>query len=404
MSMLNIKNLLPLKQLASLVSNVLLLQIILIIWPLCDAVGIQWDRFQLYTQLPVIQSYDDNIYLQKKNKNYDYITSFEPEIKLNMALMPRKLIKLEYQGRFLSYAEADNFKRNYNRGELSFIGTSKKDSRLEVGFTSEDTAYQPYSKIDRFKDYTLNGAFAKTAFIYNDITEFGASYHYAKREFDRNEFANDDYRKKTCDFYMLYNRSLIFPILLQYRFVDHNNENRTMEDKDFRSQTIFAGARWKTERRLSGTLRLGYEYATFNRFNSRNFKGIVIDTNLNYDLSEITKVNLMVRRSIDQATISARESGDYFILSEVGIGITHHRWEKITSLINLLYQWRDFKEIGTPGYIRQDEYFSGGLSMQYALCQWIALELDYNFRNNVSNASFNDYTDNLMTLKAVFSL
>lgn len=366
--------------------------------------GIEWERFRLIPSLTITQSYSDNIYLEDENETDDYITAVSPEVSLDMAVVPRTYFSLKYRGDFLAYGDADNFRDDNHLGAFSFNSETAKGSHFLAGISAEDTSIQPYSAQEQSKDYTLKSAYADILLMVGKVTEIGAEYSRSDREFDELQYVDDDYTRDTFDFHVLYKRSLILPLLLQYRYIDQDNNDQGPINTDFQSHTVFVGARWRPANKLSGALRIGYTWAEFDEANVDDFDGYAIDTNLVYAFSEITRFTLTAQRAIQRPTRSARESGDYFEYTTAGLTITHKKWERITTRLDFLYRYRDYTEIQGSSSVREDDYYRAGLSVEYAMRRWISFTLGYRFQKNNSDIATEDYAENLVEFGITFSL
>lgn len=366
--------------------------------------GIEWERLRIVPSLTITQSYSDNIYLEDENEKDDYITAVSPEVLLDVAVVPRTYFSFKYHGDFLAYADADNFRGDNHLGSFSFNSETAKGSHFLVGVSAEDTSVRPYSAQEQSKDYTLQSAYADILLMLGKVTEIGTEYNRSDREFDELQYADDDYTRDTFNFHLLYKRSLILPLLLQYRYLDQDNNDQGPVNTDFQSHTVFVGARWRPANKLSGALRIGYTWAQFDEANVEDLDGYAIDTNLIYDFSEITRFTLTAQRAIQQPTQSAREAGDYFVYTTVGLTITHRKWERITTQLDFSYSSRDYTEILSSSSVREDDYYRAGLSVEYAMRRWISFALAYRFQQNNSDIATEDYTENLVKFGISFSL
>ena len=356
--------------------------------------GIEMGRFRINPVLSMSESYSDNIYLDDQNEVGDYITAITPEVTFDVAVVPRNYFSLKYRGDFIYYSDADNFKKDHHLGSLSFHSRTRKESNFEVGVSAEDTAIQPFSEQDRSKDYTLQSAYAEALLMLGAVTEVGLDYSLNEREFDEFQFADDDYTRNRLDFHVLYKRSRVWPILLQYRYIDQDNNDLEAENTDFQSHTIFVGGRWQPDRKLSGALRVGYSWAQFEESGENDFDGYAVDTDLVYAFSEITRFAISAQRSIQNPTKSNRESGDYYVFTDLGLNITHKRWHRITTELKLFYRHREYNNIQSSITIRKDDYYRAGLSVEYAMRDWISFALEYGYQNNNSDSEINEYSEN----------
>ena len=366
--------------------------------------GIEWRHLRISPMLTVSESYSDNLYLVDRNETDDYITTITPEFVIDAAIVPRNYFSLKYRGDFFSYSDAENFREDHHLGSLSFNSKTAKGSHFIAGISAQDTAVQPFSVEEKSKEYTQQNAYADILLSLGKVAEIGTEYSKNDREFDEQQFADDDFKRDTWDLHVLYARSQVWPILLQYRYINQNNNDLDAINTDFQSHTVFLGGRWRPARKLSGALRVGYMWAQFDDSNAQEYDGYALDTDLNYAFSEITQFTLTAMRSIQQPTRSARESGDYFVSTSAGLTITHRRWERITTRLNMFYRETDYKEVQISGNVRQDDYYRAGLSIMYSMRSWLSISIGYRYQENNSNIVTEDYTENLVELGIALSM
>lgn len=366
--------------------------------------GIAWERLRLKLSVTASENYSDNVYLTYADEQDDWMTSVSPDISLDLAVAPRNYFTLRYQGEFLSYANKDNFREDHHFGTFSFTSETAKGSHFMLSSSAQDTSIQPFSDIEQSKDYTSQHYSADIALVVGAATEIGTQYSHNRREFDDIRYTNDDYRRDSVDVYYFNKYSTILPLLLQYRFVDQDNNDQGGLNTDFKSHTIFIGGRWAPQSKLSGALRVGYLWANFERSDVDNFNGYAVDTDLEYAFSEITRIKLHVEKAIRQPTRSARETGDYYEFTSVGLSLKHKKWEKITTRLYGFYRVNDYKELVSKITVRQDTYYRAGFSIEYALKPWISFGLDFRHQQNDSDIDTEEYTENLGKLGVTLSM
>jgi predicted porin len=346
----------------------------------------------------VSQSYSDNIYLTDENKKEDHIFKLSPDFSLDFAVAPKNYFTLRYKGDFFSYANADNFKADRHLGSLSYTRETAKGSHFILGALVQDTAIVPFSETEQSKNYSFQNYFGDMALLIGPITVMGGDYSYSRRDFENSRFTEDNYIKSGLNAYIVYKRSLVFPLLIQYRWVNQDNNDQGDLTTDFKSHTVFLGGRWDSGSKLNGALRVGYTWAQFEQSDVDDFNGYAVDTNLVYDISQITSLKMIIEHAIQQPTRSARETGDFFEFTNTGLTITHKKWTKLTTELYGSYGLRDYKNLISRVNIREDKYYKAGVGVNYAFKSWISLSIDYHYQERDSDINIEDYMENLVTL------
>jgi hypothetical protein len=366
--------------------------------------GIEWEHLRIIPTLTVSESYSDNIYLSDRNKTDDYFTTITPEVVIDAAIAPRNYFSLKYHGDFFSYSNDKNFRQDHHLGSLSFNSKTAKGSHFIAGITAQDTAVQPFAVNEKSKDYIQKSAYADILLSLGTIVEIGTEYSKEARDFYSQKYADDDFKRDTWDLHLLYARSQVWPLLLQYRYINQDNDDRDTINTDFQSHTLFMGGRWRPAGKLSGALRAGYMWAKHDESDAQDYDGYAVDTDLNYTFSEVTQFTLTAERLIRQPTRSARESGEYYVSTSAGMLITHRMWEKITTRLNIFYRETDYKELQSSENVRQDDYYRAGLSITYSPLSPLSISIGYYYQDNDSNIEPEDYTENLLEFGIALSM
>lgn len=363
------------------------------------AQGIEYGRFRISPSLAIIEAYTDNVYLAEDNEESDFYTEIAPGLTLDFALAPRNYITLKYLGNYFYFSEADNSDYNQHFGEASWSAETAKGSNFTLGTSISETSVQPYSARETAKDYSLNRVFGEMFLLPGSVTEIGLQYERLARRFDAEEFEVDDYDRDQFDVSILYRRSEILPLLLQYRLVLQDNEPEFGIDRDYKTHSIFTGARWRPAGKLSGALRVGYTWSDFDSDQIDEFSGLGMDIDLIYRITEITRLTLLGRRAILPRTRAERDSGNYYVLTSGGLRLSHHRWEKITTIFRYDYFHREYQSgLELTGEDRVDEEHVAGASIEYALRNWLSLIFGYQYRNRDSDREDVNYEENLFEL------
>jgi len=270
--------------------------------------GITWGRLWFKPELGLREKYSDNIYLDSDNVKEDYITTILPRLSSYLAFTPDSKLGLTYSGNFNHHTNFDNF-GNSNQGNIVWSLNMPAGSNIKIGANVIDTAIQPYYESDREKPYLRKTAFMGTLLKLGSFNEIGMRYEYRIRQFDNELDREDDYDLNYFKIDFVNRYFPRFPFLLEYRYgiknVEYNPSNNS------RSNAIYVGARWTPETRLSGNLRIGYQYTDYDEID--DVSTIVADTALIYKLSDMTTLRLKVIRKLnDSIRADARETGNNY--------------------------------------------------------------------------------------------
>jgi hypothetical protein len=360
--------------------------------PYTQAEGWEYERLRLRPKVDVLEHYSDNIFLSADEEEGEFYTEIVPQLAVDFALTPRNYITAEAIGYFYRYDTYDNFDESEYFGQLSWNLETAKGSLLRAGASTASESVQPYGPEDTYAEYDRDRLFAEGRLAIGSITEVGAGFEHRTREFEDEAEQIDDYKRQQADFDVVYGRSRAFPLLLQYRYINQDNEILDDVDRDWVSHSVFTGAYWRGTGRMSGAFRVGYTAADFKDEGIDDISGFGADVDMTYRYSEITSIRLMGERSVQPVTTSERERGNYYVLSSAGIRFIHRKWDRITTELGYRYNHRKFNISETQD--RVDEEHVAGVTIRYDFRRWIGFSLGYQFEDNNSDDDASDYTEN----------
>lgn len=364
---------------------------------------ILWDRLKLEPEIALRESFSDNIYLTNENQESDLITSVMPGLDAQFAITPTIRIEAIYLGLFDFYRNADNFKTPHNYGNVNLQMESSKGSSLEVGAWGEDSANNPNFPEDRSKDYTIGALYADANLKIMAATELFGTYQHSSRRFDDAIDRGDNYDRDIFGIGLVNSRSSLFPLLLEYRYGNQQNDETIPDPTEFTYQSAFTGFRWREDKRLSGTLRVGYLWSDYN--SSKAYDGWATDTQLTYQVGPFTTTQLSVAKGVRESTRTARDTLDYYVYAGGGLSLTYTRLDPLRFFVYGDYENRDYRlaEGATDG--REDNFYITGLTTSYRFRDWLSFSLGYRYRKNDSSTASFDYAENRVFAEVIlFSL
>mgnify|MGYP003564612868 CR=1 FL=1 len=363
---------------------------------------LKWDRFRIKAALSVSEYYSNNIYRTYQDERDDFITQLNPELELKIALTKGSWIDLSYMGIFNHYSEADNFRSDHHFGGINYGIESSKESLFQLGIRFEDSAGQPNSIYDESKDFWLNEIYSDLEWKITPITSLEAGYKHTVRNFDKERYQQDDYIQDNVSLSILHTRSQKLPLLLEYRFEKQVKDKIQPESNELIYHALLAGCRWRPERRLSGTLELGYFWSQFNQIDA--YDGWMIDADLLYRISAFTDITMSAERVTRVSYYAARDTLDYYIYSGFGLTLVYRRFNPLVLSVEGAYENRAFRLITSETTSRDDDLYRMSILSDYQLKKWLALSFGYSYRTNQSSVILQEYKENLFQFEVVFSI
>jgi len=358
--------------------------------------GITWGRLWFKPELGLREKYSDNIYLDSDNTKEDYITTISPKLSSYLAFTPDSKLDLTYRGNFNHHSNFDNF-GNSNQGDIGWSLYMPAGSNIKIGANVLDTAIQPYYESDREKPYLKKAAFMDTLLKLGSFNEIGMRYEYSVRQFDNKLDREDDYDLNYFKIDFVNRYFPRFPLLLEYRYgVKHAEYNPSTNS---RSNAIYVGARWTPETRLSGNLRIGYQYTDYDEIDDVSL--IVVDTSLDYKLSDITTLRLKaIRKLKDSVRADIRETGNNYMFTILEGHFLYRFSDPLKLSLRLTYEKKDY-DIEEQ---REDNLYGTRIAMDYSFSRWLSFYLSYRYRINMSTLESVEYKENVGYAGVSFSL
>jgi hypothetical protein len=393
-------------QIASLKSNhndkrlsvflLILLPTIAILWPggktSYGSEFILWDRLKIEPEFALVTNYDDNIYQTSEDNTSDWITSFYPSIDTQIAFTPQSRIGLFYSGRYDDFQDAGNFRNDHHYAGAYLKLDSRKGTLWELGAWKEESAKQPFSVSDRSKDFTISAIYTDLNLSISEITQLYGHYHHSARRFENNSDRRDDYDRDSLALGVAYSRSHLFPLLLEYRYENQENDRPGFIPTQFVYHAAYTGFKWNPKGRLSGAFRLGYLRSTFNDADA--YDGWAADTELTYSLSPFTRITGKIYRSVRETTRSDRDTLDYYIFAGSGLSVNYSRLDPIRFNLYSGYENRDYRSLNVSTDKREDDFLIAGLTVQWRVQTWLSIALGYRYRENDSTIDDLSYQEN----------
>ena len=393
-------------------------------------------RFQWSTRVSLAEQFDDNINLEKDNRDHDWITSISPG--LTLAILTEKTdIKLDYDLSFVYYARDDS--NNDVRHSLILSGlkdipigehlTLDLDESLQIsedpieiseGITSVRHTRNRYYR--NTAGGRINYLFGKESLLYAGFNHLllenedpsvedsqtyrpiaGITYWFNVRHglsldlsYSRGEFdLSEDYEKHLAIATYTYRFSPRTQTSLSYTYdaFDYDGEGLvTREDYVVHSSSL--GFTHQFTEKVSASISGGYWVRDLEQSNdSDGFNG----TASFIQRLERGSLTLSGSGGYRQQFVEAENLG-FSKFYRTTAAFNYGLLEQLTATLSGFYSKDEFQETAVD---RQDETWGGSAVLNCVLFRWLSASLSYDYRQRDSTISENDYTDNRLTLRFV---
>jgi len=395
-------------------------------------------RFQWSTRISVSETYDDNINLEKDNKEDDWITSITPGLTLTV-MTEETEVNLDYDLSFVLYAR--NKDNNTVRHSLTLSGlkgipiaehlTLDLDESFQV---SEDpieiSDYVTSERRSRERYYRntaggrINYHFGEGDFFYagfhhilleNDDPSLEDSQHYRPMagftywfdirngvsldySYTRGEFdVSEDFDQHRSSATYTHRFSPRTQTNLSYSY-DSFDYEEIREDyvgirEDYVVHSSSLGLSHQLTEQVSGSISGGYYVQ--DREQSDDTSGFIgnasLDGTFRFEKGAFT---LNGSSGYRQQFFEAENLG-FSKYYEASANFSYQLLERLSTTLSGFYTRDDYKE-AVPD--REDDTWGGSAALNCLLFHWLSGSLSYQYRQMDSSIGANDYIDNRVTL------
>lgn len=381
------------------------------------ALGLRAGSFMLFPEFAVSEIYDDNVYLDGRDEEADFITVLRPRLRLasnwgRHALEAELGAALGFYARITDEDFQDFHAKVDGRIDVSAVsqiragvGVSKlhneRDSPDDADSLRPTEYYSYTAAADYIRDFgrvrlTVGGELARLDYLDNEQLVGGVV----------TEFNNDD-RDRLESFgrarvaYAFRSGSNIY---LESKFGridydaggDDNPVPADAVDRDSMDYRAVVGIESDLDGIVFGNLYAGYIRRDFDDSDLATIDGFTVGGMLTWNATPLTTIVADAGRTISTTTISNASGA---IVTEAGITVDHEL------LRNVILQFKTrWKESDYDGIDRVDDTVKVGLGADVLLNRNFTLSADYTHAERLSASSDDEYSQNLiqLNLKAKF--
>lgn len=376
--------------------------------------------------------YDDNIYLDSTDEEYDFSTNVSPGIDLDLTAQKAELA-VSYNPIYSAYIRFPE--NNYWGHSANLTGWTEVagGTRLELSdsflytedpISEEDTTVrrgrEPYwnntaevGLVNRFG--AENTAELRYAYFVNendDPTVEDKSYQNPKALltywFSPNQYAvelegdytvsefdvSEDYEELAARFRLSRRFGRLFDAYLEYT---HETTDYLEEGDDYQVYSPLAGFVWQERQNTRFAVSFGYFYQ--DNETGEDDDGIVGTVETSYTWAEGSIVSVIGDAGYDKASFGSENLGFNPYYSLAGT-VTHPLSRRVVGNLFGGYR-RNLYTDEDPD--REDIVWRAGCGLAYQALPWMTLRLDYLYQNTDSNVDTEDYTDNRGILTVVLA-
>lgn len=348
--------------------------------------------------LRVSETYDDNIYLTKTNKEEDYITKISPSVLFSLS---SKYIVLD-----TNYVmDITQYKNRKDQGGIShLLSTYIKPGTLpffkrrgKIGIEVQDD-FQPLVTSVATTEQTQ-----RTDRTHNKLF-LAVDYYMSQKRTLALEYTNiyEHYRDtslQSCS----YTENIISPM---FYFHIRPNKWSLFTGYDYGVVDYSRGTNGSTYQRLKAGLtgrifakvlthfEAGKEWREYKESKNGEVQKVFFKTALLDKFTPSTTGSLQYTHTLNESTYT---NNPYFVSDDIDLNLEHKFTYKTTGTFGLGYTLSSYDRSTTEDGVtkkREDTIWQPRLGLRYYFKKWLSAGLDYFYKKRTSNFGKFDYVDN----------
>ncbi|MHB8882362.1 MAG: porin [Thermodesulfovibrionales bacterium] len=386
-------------------------------------------RGYIHPFLAVSEYYTDNVFFTRDDKKTDFITVISPGIWIAVPRISDKAPALStatltaggsastrfitrYPGRYQTFllyrADIERYSKNHSENtsshnleggfQYNFRGGLSVDVVDQYSLSHNPRGTGQFFELDKFR-----ANFFSTSLSYEAGDRMLLRLDYSNYRIHYTEVRND-FRDRTDDAFSAYAFYKIRPRLAlfgQYEYVNVDYDETFLPDS--KEHHLFGGLRWDITERSKGSVKAGY--AIKEPKGSKRSTDLTYEVGLDHRLTSRTTLNVNASRKYGESDVVS--AGNFTVSDSVGAGLSQRFTPKLTARADLSYTrdryQNDLVLGGQTGRLR-DQYYKGGLGLEYAFKEWLSFDLGYTYSKRESNFTLFDYVNNTVFFRVSGSL
>ena len=348
-------------------------------------------------------SHDDNIFRTPDELSQsDALINLNPELKLVGGLGKHRF-QITYDGSYAKHADIND--ADYADHSLSFQAdfdhSTKLKTRFEAAFIDE---HQDPGVINRvqldLEEYNLFKEKRIGASLFygssESIGRIELKYRNSDIDFTNNNLDFLDQNRQNFGAKFIYRLSPKTRTYAEVTYIDFDFSPPVGQvDQDHVNTTYSAGFSWDFANKLTGDVNVGYQELDFSSQQFRSTSGLTYDGSINWEISELTELEVSASR---QALSSTIEEVGSFTREAFGLELTHKFTERLMFEADIAFFNEDIELL----LVRNDERYSYNLSLMYDVTPKISLGGSFANSRRDSTLPFAEFESNLFSF--IFSI
>lgn len=362
--------------------------------------GIKAGNWKVHPFAGTKETYDSNIFQEPTSEKHDWITTFLAGFDLE-GLFAGDAVRGGYSAEYNLFANYSKESALNQYADAMIKHIFKNDILLTVDDDFQHSFSRPDTETTQRVSWNRNNLGAKLSADYN---RFGWSAEYRdvmyNYQTDGWEFENRwDNIVNLALSYRVYTKTYIFT---EFNYGNIDYVKKYNSDGNYFQSLV--GIRGKITPKLTGTMKVGWQYRNYTRDTMNNYNSPVTMAGL---IEQFTSRDTLAIDWIRSPYESLYTGSNYFVDNSIKLNYKHKFTDKVAGNLGGLYRLSQYPsdtlESGTWKK-RLDNTWSVGAGIEYDMQKWLVWKAGYDFSQRQSNFGNFDYNDNLasVSVKAMY--
>ena len=337
-------------------------------------------------------TYDSDVFLgTSPTSQSDIYFNVRPEIEATIGAQDLSYLRFSYAPNYLKFLETDlltrvdhvgTFNVRIDRPKTTVNGTTQVQKIGGFLGDFQNFAINPTDRLIHNHNYRL---------LQNISGKVSGSlaFSYAVQDYDSkaNLLDTQSWRVTAGSVYDLSEKLDLLGEVFYGKGSSSVNANPTLGTTDATEMGFYVGAEAEFTPKLTGEVRLGFQNYKFD--GAGDASAVTSEVQLNYELSPLSRIGLVVSRGISQSIQIANNS---FVYTDIGVNYAQMldaagRWGANTAI---RYRFSEFDGAAFAG--RTDNFFTYSAGLSYFMNDWLQAGLQYSYNDFSTNLGAQEYS------------
>jgi hypothetical protein len=369
------------------------------------------DGIEVVPQFKSSVLYDDNIYTSEDDPTSSFVFINQPSISFGISNGINR-----YGGSYSltlgNYSEVDDGDDDYIDHSFSltshteFTDKNRFDFNLNFnhlhddrGSNSTDSASYTYDEPLIYNNYKGKAYYEFGG--QSALMNIGGGVQYTKKVYqnftDSTQYDDTETIKFLLDGAYRIGSITSITLGISHADVTYLNKEDSVASQNNNDNNVYLGMRWSGLGKITGSVKLGYQYKTFDDSSREDFKGNTVDINMSWLPVTYSKFTLGVTREAEGSS----SYGDYVLAFGSDLTWTHTWSDTIKTVSMIEYTTDEYVGSSTE---REDKTLSASFNVNYSFSRWLLLSTGFGYSNRDSSLYGYGYKQNTVNLGIKISL